>query len=54
MHIHTKRTASVKSLQLHRFVSTHRRRHLPSLHIQYHIQAHHEVLFLLSVFMSKN
>ena len=50
MHIHTKCTASVKSLQLHRFVSTHGRRHL------------HNVMFrptmkfysLLSVLMSKN
>ena len=53
MYMHTKCTASVKSLQLHRFVSTHRRRHLPSLH---NVMSRPTMKFysFLSVFMSKN
>ena len=53
MYMHTKCPASVKSLQLHRFVSTHRRRHKPSLHI---VKFRPTMKFysLLRVFMSKN
>ena len=53
MHIHTKCTASVKSLQQHRFVSTHGRRHLPNLH---NVMFRPTMKFysLLSVLMSKN
>ena len=53
MYIHTKCTASVKSLRLHRFVSTHKRQYLPSLH---NVMFSPTMKFysLLSVFMSKN